>query len=64
MRKTSEFHSEPFSEEKKPQNSVPNHFWNKKKTTSEFFSDLIYGTENTQKSIPNKFWEQKTLGKR
>jgi hypothetical protein len=67
MRKTSEFHSEPFLEEKKlgipfqtifgrenkPQNSIQNRF--RKEKTSEFRSEPILGTENTRKSGSNHF---------
>jgi hypothetical protein len=44
-RNTSELRSEPFSEEKNPRNSVPNHFSEEK---------------NPCHSLPNQFWMRKT----
>jgi hypothetical protein len=43
-RKTSEFSSEPFIEEKNPQNSAPNHFQMRK--TSEFRLELFPNGKN------------------
>jgi hypothetical protein len=58
--KTSEFRFEPFAEEKKPPNSVPNYFGKEKLRNS--VPNQIFGTENTRKSVPNHFWEHSKKG--
>ncbi len=59
--KPSEFRSEPFSEEKNPRNSVPNHFWMRK--TSEFRSEPFSEEKKLSNSILNQFSKTKTSEK-
>jgi hypothetical protein len=61
MRKTSEFRSKPFLEEKKPWNSVPNHFWNRKNFGIPF--RMIFGREKTLEFHSESFSEEKKLWK-